>query len=183
MAVPEDRDLIDSTRRGDLNAYGLLVERYQRSVFGVCYRLLGQRQDAEDAVQEVFLRGHRYLDGYDVERPFGPWVRRVAANYCLDLLQKKGGEALPLLDETDRPAASQTHRPGPEEAQIRREARRDVHQAIASLPDHYRTVIELRHFQELNYQEIADRLDLPLNTIKSHLLRARKLLMERLQDV
>ena len=179
--MPDDQILIKKSLGGETSAYGDLVRRYQQTVFAACYRILGQRQDAEDAVQEVFLRAHRYLAGFDSERPFGPWIRRIAANFCRDELKKKGAVTLPLFDESDRPAAGGAA--GLEAGRIAREQRAHIRQAVESLPEHYRTVIELRHFDEMSYEEIAQELELPLNTVKSHLLRARKLLMERLKDV
>ncbi len=179
MDAPDEKTLVRQSCAGDPAAYGELVRRYQRSVFAVCYRFLRERLDAEDAAQEVFLRAHRYLAGFDEERPFGPWIRRIAANTCIDLLQRRGLTPMPLLEEVDRPVYGDPG--GPEQIHIDREQQDRVRRAVASLPEHYRLVIERRHFWEESYQEIADALGLPLNTVKSHLLRGRKLLMERLR--
>ncbi len=175
-----EQELLAQAQRGDQQAYGALVSRYQQSLFAVCYRLLGQRQDAEDAAQEAFVRGFRSLAGFDRQRPLGPWLRQIATNVCYDLLRQRPFTTVPLLDEHDGFAGRSARWREPEQAQIARERQQRLWQAIHALPPHYRVVIELRHFQELSYQEIADQLDLPLNTVKSHLLRARKLLWERL---
>ncbi|MFO7684007.1 MAG: sigma-70 family RNA polymerase sigma factor [Chloroflexota bacterium] len=180
MNPPDEPELLAQAMRGSHQAYGVLVGRYQQSVFAVCYRLLGQRQDAEDAAQETFVRAFRSLAGFDRQRPFGPWLRQIATNMCYDLLRQRPFEPPPMLEEQDW---SHDHAAGwrePEQRQINRERRQQLWQAIHTLPPHYRLVVELRHFQELSYNEIADRLNLPLNTVKSHLLRARKLLLERL---
>jgi len=178
MAEPTDRALAERTLGGDVEAYGGLVRRYQGSVFGVCYRIMGERQAAEDQVQETFLRAHQRLGTFKLDKPFGPWIRRVAANLCLNAIRAAGPTRLPLEEERDLP---------PDRASINpeRQAQRDeqaetVRAAIRRLPPHYRVVIELRHFQELSYAEIGAALGLPLSDVRSHLYRARRALAEDL---
>ena len=89
MSAPSDRDLIQRARRGDAEAFGELVIRYQTSVFNVCYRILHERAEAEDMTQETFLRARERLHTFDEERAFGPWIRRVAANVCLNHLESQ----------------------------------------------------------------------------------------------
>ena len=175
MDAPTDRDLILRARRGDAEAFGELVTRYQGSVFNVCYRMTNERREAEDLAQETFLRAHSRLDTFDIQREFGPWIRRVAANLCLNRLeaQRPTGE----LDEERDADESQS----PEAALEVRERSEQIRGALASLPAQYRLVIELRHYQELSYHEIAAEPNLPLSGVKSHLFRARKLLAERLK--
>jgi RNA polymerase sigma-70 factor (ECF subfamily) len=180
MNSSAEQELLAQAQRGDRQAYGALVGRYQQSLFAVCYRLLGQRQDAEDAAQEAFVRGFRSLAGFDRQRPLGPWLRQIATNICYDLLRERPSTTVPLLDEHDSFDGRSGGWRETEQAQIVRERQQQLWQAIRALPPHYRVVIEMRHFQELSYGEIAERLNLPLNTVKSHLLRARKLLLERL---
>ena len=182
MDLPHESELLAQAQRGNHQAYGVLVGQYQQSVFAVCYRLLGQRQDAEDAAQEAFVRAFRSLTGFDRQRPFGPWLRQIATNVCYDLLRQRRLEIVPLLEEQDWPDGRAANWRETEQWQISHERQQQIWQAIRALPPHYRVVVELRHFQELSYNEIANRLDLPLNTVKSHLLRARKLLLEWLQD-
>ena len=88
MPDPSDRDLALRARRGDAEAFGELVRRYQTSVFNVCYRLLGERREAEDLAQEAFIRAYERLDTFDADLPFGPWMRRVAANLCLNWMER-----------------------------------------------------------------------------------------------
>ncbi len=180
MTEHSDGHLVQRTLRGETEAYGMLVQQHQQSVFNVCYRLLGERGRAEDLAQETFIRAHQRLDTFDVERPFGPWIRRIAANLCLTHLNRKRPATQPLDDEaTFSAAASSTN---PERVQEQRERNQAIHRALLELPPHYRAVIELRHYQDMNYQEIADTLKLPLNTAKSHLFRARKLLAKVLEE-
>ncbi|WKZ46114.1 MAG: sigma-70 family RNA polymerase sigma factor [Anaerolineales bacterium] len=174
MTAPTDRDLIVRAMRGDGDAFGELVTRYQTNVFNVCYRILHERGEAEDLAQETFLRAHQRLDQFDLERDFGPWVRRVAANLCLNHLESQK-VAAPLDEDRD---ADESQRP---ERQVEvRERSEQIRGALASLPPHYRVVVELRHYQEMSYDEIAAELKIPLSDVKSHLFRARKLLAEKL---
>ena len=174
MTAPTDRDLIVRARRGDGGAFSELVTRYQTSVFNVCYRILHERGEAEDLAQETFIRAYNRLGQFDLEREFGPWVRRVAANLCLNHLESQKITA-PLDEDRD---ADESVRP---EKQVEaRERSEQIRVALASLPPNYRVVVELRHYQELSYDEIAAELKIPLSDVKSHLFRARKLLAEKL---
>ena len=174
----DDRALIVQARAGDLAAWGTLVKRHQQAVYNVCYRLLNNRHDAEDMVQESFIRAWRKLAMFDEKRPFAPWMKRVAANVCFNHLKSQAADEVPLDEERD--AAPALEQPG--QAQARRESAETVRSAIATLPAPYRIALELRHFQELSYDEMAATLNLPKNTVRSHLHRARKLLAERLKD-
>jgi RNA polymerase sigma-70 factor, ECF subfamily len=174
MTAPTDRDLILRARRGDAEAYGELVTRYQTSIFNVCYRILHERGEAEDLAQESFIRAYDRINTFDIEREFGPWIRRVAANVCLNHLESQP-KSVELNDERD---AGESQRP--EAVMEVHERSEHIRRALASLPPQYRLVIELRHYQELSYDEIAGELDIPLSDVKSHLFRARKLLAEKI---
>lgn len=174
MSASTDRDLIHHARRGDTAAFGELVTRYQAGVFNVCYRILHQRADAEDMAQETFIRAHERLNTFDDQREFGPWIRRVAANVCLNHIESQRVTA-PLDEERD---ADESQRPE-RQAEVR-ERSEQIRSALAALPAHYRVVVELRHYQELSYDEIATELNMPLSDVKSYLFRARKLLAEKL---
>lgn len=175
MSDSDERELVERAQRGETAAFGELVRAHQTSVFNVCLRLMGERAEAEDAAQEAFIRAFGRLSTFQPERPFGPWMRRVAANLCLNQLDARR-EAVPLDEERDE-AAELT----PEASRMQTEQSQAVRTALISLPAHYRAVVELRHFQELSYDEIAAELNLPLSDVKSHLFRARKLLAEKLQ--
>lgn len=175
MTAPTDRDLILRARRGVSDAFGELITRYQTSVFNVCYRMTNERREAEDLTQETFLRVYSRLDMFDLEREFGPWVRRAAANLCLNHLESQKVTA-EIDDDRDADESSQ-----PESAVEVRERNEQIRTALSSLPAQYRAVVELRHFQDLSYDEIATELDIPLSDVKSHLFRARKLLAEKLK--
>ncbi len=174
MDAPSDRDLILRARRGESEAYGELVIRHQTGVFNVCYRILNERGEAEDMAQETFMRAYSRLNTFDLERPFGPWIRRVAANICLNRLESQ--KVTSELNEERHADGSA----GPEAAYEMRERSGQIRAALVSLPAHYRAVVELRHYQEMSYDEIAQELMIPLSDVKSHLFRARKLLAEKL---
>src|SRR6185436_3007144 len=176
MTALTDRDLIVRARRGAAagDAFGELVTRYQTSVFNVCYRMLHERGTAEDLAQETFMRAYDRLHAFYLEREFGPWSRRVAANLCLNYLESLKATA-ELDEERD---ADESVRP---ENQVEvKERSAQIRNALMSLPPHYRVVVELRHYQELSYDEIAAELKIPLSDVKSHLFRARKILAEKL---
>ncbi len=177
MENSSDRSLVLRTKRGELEAYGDLVRRYQGSVFNVCYRMLGDPHDAEDLTQETFIRVHSCLDSFDYDRPFIPWARRIAVNLCLNYINRNRRYVLPLDDEFERSVSNER---SPERAHEDHERNASLRQAICLLPAHYRAVIELRHFQELSYLEISKVLNIPLSDVKSHLFRARKSLAQRL---
>lgn len=180
MDAVHDGELVGRVHAGDLEAYGDLVERYQSSVFGVCYRLMGERQSAEDMTQEAFLRAYDRLELYDQSRSFGPWVRQIAANLCLNVLNRARLATIPLIDELDSQAGSD--RRGLEHAQELRERRQSIQTVLQDLPPHYRAAIELRHFQELSYAEIGLALNWSESEVKTNLYRARKELAERIGD-
>jgi RNA polymerase sigma-70 factor (ECF subfamily) len=178
MQEQPDRSLAQRALRGEHQAYGELVKRYQRTVFNVCYRIMGERREAEDMTQEAFLRAYDRLRTYDPARPFGPWIRRVGANLCLNSIKRRNLRMLPLEEELEGVTTNVVERP--EAAQAHAERAETIREAILSLPDHYRAVIELRHFLDMSYREIAQTLAIPLSDVKSHLFRARKTLAERL---
>lgn len=178
MQHDPDQTLILRTLAGEANAFGQLVQRHQTAVFNVCWRMLGTREEAEDLVQEAFIRAYERLHTFDLTRPFGPWMRTVAANLCLNKLQRPPPTLLPLeqVDEQVATTAATT----PEALAVQQEAAAAMQQAISTLPPLYRAVIELRHFQELRYDEIAVQLGISPAAVKTNLFRARKQLAQLL---
>lgn len=191
MTLTDEQQLLHQARQGDETsaaAYGELVRRYQTAVFNTAYRLLGRRVEAEDATQEAFLRAYRALDRFDLERPFAPWIKRITTNLCLNWLESAQMRTQTLAAEMSRPNQpvsmddwAQTA-PSPEQTLVREEQSTRLHQAILALPPRYRVAIELRHFQELSYEEIAEVLKRPLSSVKSDLFRARKQLAEKMRE-
>ncbi len=179
MSSTHERGLALRAAAGDREAFAEIVRAHQRAVFNVAYRLLGNVQDAEDAAQDAFLRAWQFFDKFDPDRPLAPWLKQVTVNICLNRIQ--ADKPASSLDE-GLPPPKDPH-PGPEAQTVNRLRDERIRRAILSLPPRYRAVIELRHFQELRYEEIARALNRPLSDVKSDLFRARKLLAERLKDV
>ena len=173
-----DAQIVARVLKGDQAPYGLLVERYQPAVFNAAYRLLGHIEEAADITQEAFLRAYQALDSYQTNRPLAPWLCRIAINLALSRLKKRR-PALPLDEETgyDPPDPSAE----PQAALLHAEQQQMLRQAILALPPDQRAVIELRHFQDQSYEEIAAGLGISLTNVKSRLFRARQQLRQILQ--
>jgi RNA polymerase sigma-70 factor, ECF subfamily len=171
----DERDLAQRAVLGDIQAFDDLVQLHQAAVFNVAYRMLGERRDAEDAAQDAFLRAFKAIQALDPDRPPGPWLKKIAVNVCLNRLEEKRPD--PLEAAAELPATD----PGPESRALERERECEIRRALLELPPRYRAAIELRHFQELSYAEMAESLACPLSDVKSDLFRARKLLAERLK--
>lgn len=174
MPDTNDEALLRAAMNGDLEAFGEVVTRYEGVVYSTCYRILAVHEDAQDAAQETFVRAYRNLRRFDPERPFKPWVRRIAANLSLNQLRRR--RAVDPLEEERFPAPQLI--PQPERWLVSREERDRVYRHLMKLPDAYRVVIVLRHYHEMTYAEIAAELDVPLSTVKSTLFRARRKLAE-----
>ena len=179
MSSAQERDLVRRAKQGDRDAFGEIVHCHQQAVFNVAYRLLGNIHDAEDTTQEAFIRAYQFFDRFDADRPLAPWLKQIAANVCLNRLE--GQKSVSLLDDELAPAPDPN--PGPEALTVLRNRDERIRDELLHLPPRYRIVIELRHFQDLSYEEIAKELNRPLSGIKSDLFRARKLLAERLRDI
>jgi RNA polymerase sigma-70 factor (ECF subfamily) len=181
MLSLSDQDLVLRVVQGDDEAFALLVRRYQGTVFNVAYRLLGNRSDAEDLAQETFIRAYRAMASFDLERPLAPWLKRITTNVCLNWLERQ--KARPQTTASDLTGANEDEDaldrladPGstPEQQLTGVEQTRQIRNALAHLPARYRVVVELRHYQDLSYEEIALALNVPVSTVKSDLFRARK---------
>jgi RNA polymerase sigma-70 factor (ECF subfamily) len=187
-AALTDQQLVTRALRGHTEAYGELVRRHQTAVYNAVYRLAGDRQDALDLAQEAFVRAYSALGSFDTARPFGPWINRVAVNTALNWLQRRRVATVPLArgtadapdDAVERMLADDTTEP--ERIYLAGEQQAQLRSALLALPPHYRAVVELRHFQELSYEEIAEALGISLSDVKSHLFRARRMLRARLED-
>ncbi|WP_420641200.1 RNA polymerase sigma factor [Candidatus Leptofilum sp.] len=191
MTLTDEQHLLQQARQKDETsaaAYGELVRRYQTAVFNTAYRLLGRRVEAEDAAQEAFLRAYRALDRFELGRPFAPWIKRITTNLCLNWLESSRAKTQLLaadMSRNDQPVSLDDwaqSAPSPEQTLVRAEQSTQLHQAILALPPRYRVAIELRHFQELSYDEMAAMMERPLSSVKSDLFRARKMLAEKMKE-
>ena len=169
----DDPSLVRRCLRGDAEAIRLLVQRYQGDIYGLCVRLLGHRQDAEDVTQEVFLRIFRSLEGWDPTRPLKPWIMGIAVNRCRTWMSQRSRRP-ELVDYLHDTVAGQ---PDDDTGELLGEIRT----ALGELRVEYRTVFLLFHEQGQPYETIAQTLDRPVGTIKTWLHRARLEILERLR--
>jgi len=191
--LTDSRELVARAKQGDRAAFDLLVERYTPRVFSLAFRITGSREEAEDCVQEAFLRAFTALKRFREEAAFSTWLYRVALNVANDQSRRLKGRPLhaselagsdPEGEGTDLDRFPQSSNPGehdPEEAAVESERRRIVLTAIRSLPEHHRTVIVLYDLQGFSYEEIGQVLGTRVGTVKSRLNRARLALKERLE--
>ena len=172
-----DQEIVKLCLGGDADAYATLVERYGGRAYNIALRITNDRDAANDCAQEAFIRAYRALHQYDPALPFGPWLFRIATNASLNYVQRwRAHDA--AVDEL--PDAPDDQDEGPEATAVRRDELAEVISAMEELPAPYRAALTLRHMQQLSYQEVADALEIPLGTVKTHLHRARAALKARL---
>jgi len=171
----DDPELVEAIRSGDTQATGLLVERFQGIVFGLCFRMLNHRQDAEDITQETFVRALRSIFRFDSARPLRPWLLEIAANRCRTALASRSRR--PRVAPVSAAEDVADPRPGLNDPADLASA---LEQAVERLRPEYRLVFLLYHEQNLSYDEIAQSVKRPVGTVKTWLHRARAELAEQL---
>ena len=173
-------DWVRRARAGDESAFTQLVEAFQAPIFNLCYRMLGEAGEAEDAAQETFLRAYAQLTSYDPHRSFKTWLFSIANHHCIDRLRKRRLTWLSIDDDLPPHPALQEQAPGPEEASVRREQSEAMQKLLAKLPPDDRSVVVMRYWYDLSYEEIADATRTTVSAVKSRLHRARGHLGEML---
>ena len=173
-AVPTDDDLIALTLTGRGEAFGTLVERYERAVYHLAFRTLRDVEEAKDATQEAWIKAYRALASFRPGAKFATWIFTICYRVCCDRLAKR------KRFTGDEPPDIADPRAGPEQIVEAAEDAARLRAAIAALPEKYRVVITLFHLQGQQYDEIAEVLGLPLGTVKTHLFRAKDLLRNAL---
>ena len=176
----EDQELLwlEQARRGDQTAFSRLVEAYQRPVYNLCYRMLSNAPEAEDAAQETFVRMYTKLHTYQPDRKLSSWVLSIASHYCIDRLRRRRGQWL-SLDEEPMATTLPSQNRGPEELAVRAESRDEVQRLVDMLPAAYRVPLILRYWHDLSYAEIAEVMGLTVQAVKSRLHRARLQVIEK----
>jgi len=186
LVEQNDADLVRQTLCGNTSAYNGLVMRYQRQVYNLAYRMLGNAEDAGDLVQDTFLRAYGALASFRQDASFLTWLYKIASNLCIDQLRSRKARSALSLDvelEEGREPAADSRSCGPEELAIRDSVQEVVQRAISNLPEKYRVVVVMRHLQDMSVEEIANVLEMPTGTVKTHLFRAREMLRGRLRSV
>jgi RNA polymerase sigma-70 factor (ECF subfamily) len=182
---PSDAEVIQRCRRGEVELFRVLAARYQDRIYSLALRLLGNPEEALDAAQETFVRVFRALGQFDEERPFAPWISRIATNTCVGLLRKRRPDVFSLdaMPEHEAEAALATASADTDPwLQLERSLRdEEIQCAVMALPEANRMVILLRYTDELSYEEIAEAMELPLGTVKTLLHRARRRLRAALE--
>lgn len=175
--------IIAAARNGDKAAFARVVAEFQTPVFNLAYRMLGNRNDAEDAAQETFLRAYSQLKTYDPRQSFGTWLLSVAAHHCIDRLRRRKFQWLsfddPRWDESAPALVSDL--PSPEASALAHEREAEVQQALQKLPPHYRLALILKYWNDLSLEEISQLTGDNVGTVKVKLFRARQMLAKHLR--
>nr|WP_245338904.1 sigma-70 family RNA polymerase sigma factor [Paenibacillus shirakamiensis] len=172
-----EQGLIRAAQSGDRDALITLLREIEQQVYRTAYYILNNEQDAHDASQEALIRIYTKIDSYEEKAQFKTWVQRIVTNICIDKFRR----TKPSVSIEEHELVFQG-KENVERAVLSTYLAQDIQEAINKLPEHHRSVVVLRYVQDLSYNEIADCLDLPLNTVKSYLFRARQQLQNLLQD-
>ena len=186
MLALDEKELIERSQKGDIDAFEELVARYERKVYTIAYRYMGNPEDASDLAQETFLKVFKSIDKFRGESSFSTWIYRITANICKDELRKIKRKPQTSLDQEiwlDEGSVIRQvvdEKPTPDEAFEQKELWNYLQDLIANLSPEYRMVIVLRDINGYSYEEIAQITETSLGTVKSRLNRARKALSEQI---
>lgn len=185
--LADDRSLVERILGGERELFDVLLKRYERRIVNYVYRITHRYEEAHDLAQEIFVKVYLALDRYDPKYQFSTWLFRIAQNSAIDALRKKSIAEVPLVRQATSDEPEGKEREFADEGDIspyralkNKELSAAIDTAVENLPPDYRELIQLRHFGELSYEEIASMKKLPLGTVKNKLFRARNLLKEAL---
>ncbi len=167
MQEINDKDLIRRCRKGDVESFGEIVQKYQKMIYNIVLRMVPDPADADDITQTAFVKAYEKLGSYRTEYPFFSWIHRIAVNEALNFLKQQ--KRIVALDDTHESVGDD-----PESEYSRNELQERIDRALEKLTPEYRIIIVLRHFGELSYSEIGEILDVPVKTVKSRLFTARQ---------
>ncbi len=183
----EDTELIQQALTGNQSAFSRLRQKYHDAIYNLIYRMIREKDEVEDLTQEAFIKAFGSLASFNDEFAFSTWLYKIATNNCIDHIRRKKLQTFSI----DKPIESKESdfsfelpdtNDEPDEEMIARQRKILLDDAINSLPPKYRQVIVMRHQEEMEYQEIARILKLPLGTVKAHIFRAREILYKYLRD-
>jgi RNA polymerase sigma-70 factor (ECF subfamily) len=180
-----DEALVRQFLRGDVAAFTELVERYTAPIFNLAFRLTDDRAEAENVTQEAFLRVYSALPHSRTDLAFKPWLFQIAVNLCRDLARKKRPTAFAEMVSEDQAApeeAIEDEAPLPLDQIEERALESALTSAVMNLPEVYRIAVTLRYTEEMSYEDIAAVLKLPVNTVRTHLFRAKAMLRKSLVE-
>ncbi|MBS1619508.1 MAG: sigma-70 family RNA polymerase sigma factor [Bacteroidetes bacterium] len=182
VKVNPDLDLVNKAKTGDQVAFGKLMARYKESVYYMILKMVHNRDDADDLTMVAFSKAFNNLANYSADFAFSTWLFRIATNNCIDFIRKKKLQTTSIDQSTPNdegesvPIAVKDKSMTPEERIIKDQRAIKIREVIQELSPKYKQLIELRYFEELSYEEIAERCDLPLGTVKAQLFRAKDML-------
>src|SRR5215203_6658322 len=164
---------VEAARRGDKQAFSQLVQAYQKPVFNLTYRMLGNAQEAEDAAQETFLRAYSSLRQYQPEHKFSTWLFAIANHHCIDRLRKR---RVSFVSIDDNPVLENMSgdTPLPEREALQREQSAEMQKLLQVLEPEYRMPLVLRYWEDYSYEDIAETMEITVAAVKSRLFRARQ---------
>lgn len=186
MTREEEYALVQRIQSGDSDAFAVLMDEYQKQVYHLALRTVGNPEDAADMAQEAFLRAYRAIGSFRGDSKLSVWLYRLTQNVCIDFLRSRGRRpAVSLTVENEEDEVQELDvaddRFDPEEQYQRKALRDAVRRGLDALPEEYRAILVLREINGLSYAEIGEQLQLEEGTVKSRLFRARKKLCEFLQ--
>ena len=180
-----DEELVARSRSGDMDSFNQLILRWERPIYALAYRVIGQEEDARDVAQETFLRAFRALPGFKGQAKFSSWIYRIALNLCRDWIRRKKRTPVSQVPEDvdlSELAAEQGPVESVEELVARRELSAVVEEAMAFLPEEQRTAVILKEYHGMTFQEIADLQGCPLSTVKTRLYQGLSVLRKHLRE-
>jgi len=184
-----DYKLVQSAIKGDQKAYADLMERYRDSIYFLLLKMVNNRDDADDLTIEAFGKAFKNLHQYTPNFAFSTWLFKIASNNCIDFIRRKKKKMLSIdrKQVTDEGNETSIHLKSdmldPEEMFVKNQKVKLLHELVKKLKPRYRTLVELRYFKELSYEEIAQQLEIPLGTVKAQLFRAREFLFNVLKNM
>lgn len=183
----QDYELVQKALKGDEKAFARLLSRYKDTIYFMLLKMLNNRSDAEDLTLEAFGKAFKNLHQYSPTYAFSTWLFKIASNNCIDFLRKKKGIIISIETENEQLEINESAKLkskdlNPEERLIRKQKAILLRNVVRRLKPHYQTLVELRYFNEMSYEEISKELNLPLGTVKAQLFRARQMLFKLIES-
>lgn len=180
-----DNELVVIMREKDSERYGEIIERYQGKLFTYLYRMIGSKEEAEDILQDVFIKAYKNINSFDAERKFSSWIYRIAHNEAVNYIKRKSLKRFIPWENITAPKDKlriSSSEEGADSAWMRKETGREVGEAISRLPFKYKQVLTLRYYSDKSYEEIGEILGKPVNTVGTLINRAKKKMLTELKN-
>lgn len=185
----EDKLLVQKAQEGDGKAFERLLKKYRKSVYYMLLKMVKNNDDADDLTQEAFAKAFTSIKNFDSTYAFSTWLFRIASNNCIDYVRKKRLSTIsidqPVEGEDGGSMQFDLRDSGldPNETLLKQQRKRYLQMAMDRIPDSFRKLVELRYFDELSYEEISEKMEIPLGTVKAKLFRSRELLEDEMKKV